>query len=100
MKAIAVAAHDVAPSHRESDENYHGIVTHLNDRWRAIVCQAGIQWILQYRSSAKSARRIEWRGRSYCHTRQALIRDARYHAGEISPYAMAVIRQLPERIVA
>lgn len=98
MKAIAVAAHDVAPSHRESDENYHGIVTHLNDRWRVIVCQAGIQWILQF--SKKNEDGVRWQGRSYRHTRQALIRDASRHSGEISPYAMAVMRQLPERIAA
>jgi hypothetical protein len=88
----------VSPSHRESDETYHAVVAVLNDRWRVIVCRDGIQWILQYRASSKRARRIEWKVRSFCRTRQCLLRDVRYRAGEIDPAALSILETLPERI--
>lgn len=82
--------------HRESDQNYRGVLAILNDRWRVIVCRDGVQWILQYRKSAeKTGTRSGWRGRSYCRISQALKRDMGYHAGDICPYALAVIQSLP-----
>lgn len=87
-----------AASHRESDENYRAVVVVLNDRWRVIACRDGMQWILQYRASSETARRVEWKGRSYCQTKKALLRDTRYHAGEVSPAAMTILEALPERI--
>lgn len=83
-------------SHRESDANYHGVIAALNDRWRVIACRDGIQWILQF--SKKSRDGVKWYSRSYCRTRQALIRDASLHAGDISPIAMTVLNNLPERL--
>ncbi len=79
--------------HRESDQNYRGVLAILNDRWRVIVCRDGIQWILQ--KAEKSSHGTSWRGRSYCRTSQALKRDMGYHAGDICPYALAVIQHLP-----
>jgi len=87
-----------APSHRESDEAYRGVVALLNDRWGVIVCKDGIQWILQRQDAGKSLHGAPWRGRSYCRTRQALIRDARYHAGDISPAALSILEALPATI--
>jgi hypothetical protein len=45
------------------------------------------------------ARGDDWRGRSYCQTKEALIRCAREHAGEIEPSACAILAALPERII-
>jgi hypothetical protein len=87
-----------AASHRESDDGYRAVVAHLNERWRVIVCRDGMQWVLQYRASTKTARRVEWKGRSYCRTRECLLRDVRYHAGEIDAHAFAIVEALPRMI--
>lgn len=84
-------------SHRESDEGYHGVVAVLNDRWRVIACRDGIQWILQFRAGQRHGG-ARFDNRSFCHTREALIRVCREHAGDISPSAMSALRALPERI--
>jgi hypothetical protein len=81
----------------ETDGAYFNL--RLNDRWRVIECGAGIQWILQYRAnSPETYSTAIWRGRSYCRTREALIRCCNAHAGEIDPSAVAAFEALPERI--
>lgn len=79
----------------ESDDAYQPVVTRLNERWRVIVCRGHIQWILQYRASKETAPGAGWRGRSYCRSREALLRDVGYRAGEIGPGAIAMIEALP-----
>ncbi|WP_146198917.1 hypothetical protein [Falsochrobactrum shanghaiense] len=85
------------PSHRESDANYHGVIAVLNDRWRVTACRDGIQWILQYRAGERNGQ-SRYDSRSYCRTKEALIRVCRTHAGDISPTAMTVLNNLPERL--
>jgi hypothetical protein len=70
-------------------------VAKLNDRWRVIACRHGIQWILQYRNRAEKVAGDGWRGRSYCRTKEALIRVCDYHAGNIDPAARAILDELP-----
>jgi hypothetical protein len=82
----------------ESADNYGRFVARLNLRWRVIECQHRIQWILQYRASAKTYPTSSWKGRSYCRTSEALRRCTREHAGTIDPPAAAVLAELPERI--
>jgi hypothetical protein len=82
----------------ESDDSYPHLVTVLNNDWRVIECRDGIQWILQYRNRAKTVARHGWRGRSYCRTKEALIRCCDEHAGEIGPDARLTLAALPERI--
>jgi hypothetical protein len=84
--------------HRESADNYYRIVAVLNDRWRVIECHDGIQWVLQRRNAPEKARGDDWRGRSYCRTRAALIRCTGAYCGEIDPAAATVLASLPERI--
>jgi hypothetical protein len=86
-----------SPSHRESDNNYHGVIAVLNDRWRVIVCRDGIQWTLQQRKGERRGT-ARFDARSYCRTREALIRLSRTHAGKICPAAMTILEALPERI--
>jgi len=88
----------VAPSHRESDGNYRGVVAILNELWRVTACRDGIQWMLQ--KAEKSPHGATWRSRTFCRTRDALIRVCGEHAGEISPAAMRILEALPERIEA
>jgi hypothetical protein len=79
----------------ESSDDYPVLVT-LNGRWRVIACRHGIQWILQYRNRAETVARDVWRGRSYCRTRNALIRVCDEHAGTIGAGARVTLEGLPE----
>lgn len=84
-------------SHRERDDAYRNVVVRLNEHWRIIECRDGIQWILQ-RSDGERRGQTRWSGRSYCRTRNALIRASRDLAGEIDGSAMAIVEGLPEWI--
>ena len=79
-------------------DNYGRIVAQLNSRWRVIECRHLIQWILQYRASAETYATSRWVGRTYCRTRNGLLRCCREHAGAIDPTAAAILASLPERI--
>jgi hypothetical protein len=85
---------------RETADGYAGFVVQLNPDWRVVACRDRVQWILQRRGSPEKPRRDDWRSRSYCRTREALIRCAREHAGHIIPAALATLSSLPERIDA
>ena len=80
----------------ESADNYP-IVATLNARWRVIACRHGIQRVLQYRNRSETVATDVWRGRSYCRTREALIRVCDYHAGAIDPGTRAILEGLLER---
>jgi hypothetical protein len=85
---------------RETADRYPHIVVMLNSNWRVIRCADGLQWILQRRGSPERARANDWRGRSYCRTRGALIRCTREYSGAVDPKAFAVLAALPARIEA
>jgi hypothetical protein len=86
----------------ESATSYPAL--YLNSAWRVILCRDGIQWILQRRNvpAGTGDNRPErhstddWRGRSYCRTRSALIRCCDRFCGEIDPAAAAELRTLPD----
>ncbi len=77
----------------ESVESYPHV--RLNAGWRVIVCRDGLQWILQARNRAETVSRTDWRGRSYCRTREALIRCCDAYCGAIDPAAAATLSALP-----
>jgi hypothetical protein len=81
----------------ESDDFYPGLVVVLNSGWRVIECRHGAQWILQHRNRAETVARHAWRGRSYCRTREALIRCCDEHVSQIDPTARIMLAALPER---
>ena len=83
----------------ESSDSYGDVVAVLNHKWRVIRCRDGIQWILQSRDSTTAAKGV-WRGRSYCRTKEALLRACAAHAGEIDPTAVGLLAELPDRIEA
>ena len=94
----AHAAHPPAKCSRsEEADNYHPVVAQLNDRWRVIVCSAGMQWVLQRRTGERHGK-ARWEGRSFCRTGEALNRLSHTHASAIDPIAAAVLASLPERI--
>jgi hypothetical protein len=84
----------------ESAQSYGRLVAVLNGKWRVIECRDGIQWILQSRDARKSLSTGVWRSRSYCRTREALLRVCAARAGNIDPTAAAVLAALPDWIEA
>ena len=60
-------------TNRERDDGFSQVVVQLAPRWRVIVCQYHLQWIIQKRS-AEPLHRGEWRGHSYVTNRSSLIR--------------------------
>ena len=93
-KSGPVDAPDVL-NRKESSDGYGRVITNANSKWRVIECRDGIQWILQFRDSLKSEVSL-WRGRSYCRTKEALLRVCALHAGKINPTAAAVLAALRE----
>jgi hypothetical protein len=80
----------------ETSDGYARLVAQLSPDWRVIQCRDRLQWILQ--RSPKMSRRDDWRARSYCQTREALIRCAREYAGAVDAAAMATLIALPASI--
>ena len=67
-------------------------VIELNPRWR--VTADAKQWILQRRKQRSKS--SGWTGRSFCATRQALLRCIRDYCGIVDAAALAEVEQLPE----
>jgi hypothetical protein len=78
----------------ESSDGHSRVVAILNGKWRVIECRDRVQWILQSRDSPKPEAGL-WRGRSYCRTKEALLRVCATHAGKI---AAAMLAALPDWI--
>jgi hypothetical protein len=75
------------------------VVALLNPGWRVIACRDGVQWILQHRARPEVTDRLDvWAGRSFCRTKEALLRVCREHAGTIDPAAQVILSALPDRI--
>jgi hypothetical protein len=88
-------------SRSEEADDYGAVVALLNDSWRVIACRAGIQWILQRRAGERHGR-PRWESRSYCRTKEALLRlsgpqKAGPDVGQIAPVARAILEALPDR---
>jgi len=82
---------------RETADDYPHIVARLSDKWRVILCPAGIQWILQKRDTG-NAPSTGWRGVSYCVTREALVRLCGGLESPVDPSALLILAALPEHI--
>lgn len=87
-------------SRSETADDYSGFVVQLNPDWRVVECRDRIQWILQGRGSPKKPRRNDWRARSYCRSREGLLRCTREYVGPLDPTIAAVLEALPAWIEA
>jgi hypothetical protein len=97
-KDAASAAYPSAKcSKSEEADDYFAVVAGLNKTWRVIVCSAGIQWVLQSRRGQRRGG-ARWEGRSYCRTKEAIIRLSRRFARPIDPVAAAIVAALPDCI--
>jgi hypothetical protein len=75
---------EIAPQHapasrkrpREYAEDYPYVVAVLDAKTRVIECADGIQWIVQRRTGSL---KYPWAGRSFCRTKEALLRIAGRH---------------------
>ena len=83
----------------EASDDYP-IVARLNANWRVIVCSGGIQWVLQHGGRAKNHGHMRWRSRSFCRTREALIRVSRQHCGMMDAAAVSILEALPATVEA
>lgn len=83
--------------HHETADCYIRLVAQLTDRWRVIVCNGGIQWVLQQKRGERRGR-ARWTGVGYFQTRNALIRTSHALCGHIELFAAATLEALPAHI--
>lgn len=83
----------------ESDDAYPAVLFQVANRWRAIVCRDGIQYVLQYRTSPTQPCR--WRGKSYPVTRDGLRESIQRLVGQYACEAVnPQVDELPEHVSA
>ena len=83
-------------AHRERDDEYCEVIVQLAPRWRVIVCEDYLQWIIQKRT-AEPLHRGEWRGQSYVTSRNSLIRLCASLGLLSGDNARATLDALPEQ---
>ena len=66
----------------------------LNSQWR--VTEDDLQYILQRRTGARRSKASGWRCRSFCRTREALLRCIREYCGLVDEGAVKQVAALPE----
>ena len=72
----------------------HRLVAQLNASWRVI--DDPLQWILQRTKGNPRKKNSGWRDRSFCRTRDALLRCVREYCGEVDPSALATLKALSD----
>ena len=70
------------------------LVAQLNASWRVV--DDPLQWILQRRKGNPRSKNSGWENRSFCTTREALLRCVREYCGEVDLAALAALSALPE----
>ena len=70
------------------------LLIQLNDDWRVV--DDDLQYILQRRKGKARSKATGWRGRSFCRTREALLRCIREYCGPVSESALQQVQALPE----
>jgi hypothetical protein len=70
------------------------LIAQLNRNWRVV--DDPLQWILQRRKGNPRKRNSGWQDRSFCTTREGLLRCVRETCGEVDDKALAHLRALPE----
>jgi hypothetical protein len=66
----------------------------LNENWRIV--DDPLQWILQRRKGNPRKRNSGWQDRSFCTTREGLLRCVRENCGEVDDDALTKLQVLPE----
>jgi hypothetical protein len=69
-------------------------IAQLNKNWRVV--DDPLQWILQRRKGNPRKKNSGWQDRSFCTTREVLLRCVREYCGEVDEKALADLKVLPE----
>ena len=77
-----------APAHPSN-----GLIARLNENWRVV--DDPLQWILQRKKGNPRNKNTGWQSRSFCTTREGLLRCVREYCGEVEPAALAKLAALP-----
>ena len=70
------------------------LIAQLNANWRVV--DDPLQWILQRRKGKPRKKNSGWQDRSFCTTREVLVRCIREYCGEVDAVALGELRRLPE----
>jgi len=70
------------------------LVAQLNETWRVV--DDPLQWRLQRKKGNPRSKNAGWRDRSFCTTREGLLRCVREYYGSVEPSALAMLTDLPE----
>jgi hypothetical protein len=70
------------------------LVAQLNATWRVV--DDPLQWRLQRKKGNPRTRNSGWQDRSFCTTREGLLRCVREYCGDVEPAALAKLTALPE----
>src|SRR6476646_9362545 len=70
------------------------LLAQLNANWRVV--DDSLQWILQRKRGKPRKKNSGWQDRSFCTTREGLLRCVRETCGEVDDEALAHLRALPE----
>ena len=72
------------------------LVAQLNATWRVV--DDPLQWRLQRKKGNPRTKNSGWRDRSFCTTREGLLRCVREYCGNVEPTALAKVTALPEHL--
>ena len=70
------------------------VVAQVNANWRIV--DDPLQWILQRRKGNPRDKSSGWQARSFCTTRDGLLRCVREYCGDVEPPALAMLTALPD----
>ena len=71
-----------------------GLIAQLNATWRVV--DDPLQWKLQRKKGNPRSKNPGWENRSFCTTREGLLRCVREYCGNVEPAALAALTTLPE----
>ena len=83
------------PSHRERDDDYTYVVDQLAPHYRVILCQQGLQLIIQEKEASHSG---HWRAKSYHTSRDSLLSACGKRGLLSNPNVEAVLHALPDHV--
>jgi hypothetical protein len=94
-RSAASTSHRAYQDHSERPAHpLDRLVAQLNESWRVV--DDPLQWILQRRKGNPRKKNSGWRDRSFCRTRDALLRCVREYCGEVDPSALATLKALSD----
>ena len=70
------------------------LTVQLNTKWR--VTDDPLQWVLQRKRGNPRKKNSGWQDRSFCRTREGLLRCVREYCGDVDGGALAELRALPD----